>query len=546
MARHSAALVAALLAAIGLQACVSAGAYFGATTPPHDRTLIIANQGEPRSIDPHKTAGVPESLIMLNLYDCLTTYEPYSGKPIPCLATHWERNADASVWTFHLRTDATWTDGNPITADDFVYSWRRIVDPDTAAPYANLLSYVKNGEAITDGRITDLTALGVRAVDAHTLEVVMERPTAFFLSMTPHYAFTAVPRQAIERYGDSWVDPVNHVSSGPFRLVKRVPYDRVVIEKWDGHWDAARVALQRVVFLPIDDQNTAVSLYKANEVHVLGGGGQAVPTAFVKALRPKADFIVHPEYGVYYYSLNVNRPPLDNKLVRQALARAIDKQAICEKFLGGGQVPAWNWVPPNTPDYPYPKAYQYDPAEARRLLAAAGYPNGAGFPRIEIFFNTLEAHRQLAELIQDSWQRELNIQVDLNNQEWQVFQRTRESRQFDIARDGWIADYLDPNTFLDLFQSLALTNHPGWSNPEYTRLLDEANGDPDPVHRMKVLARAEAILLDETPVIPLYYYASVILKKPYLEGWGENPLDQHPLKFVSINESWTPGAEPVP
>ena len=543
MTRHFAALAVAVAAALGLQACVTAGAYFGATTPPTDKTLIVANQSEPRSLDPHKTAGVPEANVMLNLYDCLTTYDPQTAEPIPCIATSWEHNADASVWTFHLRPEATWTDGNPLTAEDFVYSWRRIIDPATASPYANLLYYVKNGEALNDGTAEDLATLGVRAVDAHTLEVTMERPTAFFVSMTPHYAFTAVPRQAIEAHGDRWLAPENHVSSGPFRLVKRTPYDRIVIEKWDGHWDAARVQLERVIFLPIEDQNTAVSLYKANEVHVLAGGGQSVPTAFVKALRPKLDFHVEPEYGVYYYSLNVNRPPLDNKLVRRALAMSIDKKAICEKFLGGGQVPAWNWIPPKTPNYPYPTPLQYNPEEARRLLAEAGYPGGQGFPKIEIFFNTLESHRQLAELIQNTWRRELNIPVELNNQEWQVYQRTRETRQFDIARDGWIADYLDPNTFLDLFQAVTLNNHPGWANAKYSKLLDRANSDPDPLRRLSLLAEAEAILLDEMPVIPLYYYASVKLRKPFVEGWGDNPLDQNPLKFVSINEAWTPEAD---
>lgn len=538
MNRQIARIALALVAATGLQACISAGAYFGSTEPPDEQVLYVGNSSEPRSLDPHKTAGVPEANIMLNLYDCLTTYHPETAEPIPNLATSWEHNADSTVWTFHLRPDAKWTDGTPLTAEDFVYAWRRIADPSTASPYANLIYYVKNGQAINDGQIEDLTQLGVRALDPVTLEVTMERPTAFFISMTPHYAFTAVPRAAIEKWGDQWVTPENHVSSGPFRLVKRLAYDRIVIEKWDGHWDAANVRLKRVVFLPIEDQNTAVNLYKANEIQALAGGGQTVPTAFVKALRGKKDFHVDPEYGTYYYSLNVKRPPLDNPLVRRALNLAINKVEICEKYLGAGQVPAGNWVPPGTPGYPYPAAPAYDPEEARRLLAEAGFPGGRGFPKIEIFFNTLESHRQLAELIQNTWKRELNIPVELNNQEWQVFQRTRETRQFDVARDGWIADYLDPNTFLDLFQSDTLNNHPGWVNAKYTKLMETANSEADPQRRLDMLAQAEAILLEEMPIIPLYYYASVKLRKPYVMGWGENPLDQHPMKFVWIDKDW--------
>lgn len=538
MSKQSVRIALTLVAAFMLQACVSAGAYFGSTEPPDEQVLVVSNSSEPRSLDPHKTAGVPEANIMLNLYDCLTIYDPDTAEARPNLATHWEKNEDATRWVFHLRPNATWTDGKPLTAEDFVYSWQRIIAPETASPYANLMYYVKNGSAINNGELKDLSQLGVKALDPHTLEVTMERPTAFFVAMTPHYAFTAVPRQAIEAHGEQWIQPGNHVSSGPFKLVKRIPYDRIVVEKWDGHWDAANVALQRVTFLPIEDQNTAVNLYKANEVQAMAGGGQTVPTSFVKALRGKKDFHIHAEYGTYYYSLNVNRPPLDNKLVRRALNMAINKEEITEKYLGAGQVPATTFVAPGTPGYPYPKAPGYDPEEARRLLAEAGFPGGKGFPKIEIFFNTLESHRQLAELIQNTWKRELNIPVELNNQEWQVFQRTRETRQYDIARDGWIADYLDPNTFLDLFQADTLNNHPGWLSAKYTALLERANSEADPQKRLNMLAEAEAILLDEMPIIPLYYYASVKLRKPYVKGFGENPLDQHPLKFVRIDMNW--------
>jgi len=217
---------------------------------------------------------------------------------------------------------------------------------------------------------------------------------------------------------------------------------------------------------------------------------------------------------------------------------AIDKTALCEKVMQAGQQPAAGFVPPNTPGYPYPKAPDYDPEGARKLLADAGYPGGKGFPEIQIFFNTLESHRQVAEAIQNMLKRELGIPVELANQEWQVFQATREGRRYDIARDGWIADYLDPNTFLDLFQADTLNNHPGWVDPNYSRLIEEANREPDPARRMAMLAKCEAILLDQMPIIPLYFYASVKLQKPYISGWYDNALDQHQLKYVSIDPNW--------
>lgn len=536
--RHLVGVVSLVTLASLLAACVSASAYFGDTSVGEPGVIVIGNQQDPRSIDPHRTAGVPEANIMLNLYDGLTGYNPKTAEPEPQLATSWEHNADSSVWTFHLREGATWTDGVPIRADDFVYSWRRAADPATACPYANLIYYVKNGQAIAEGDEPDVTKLGVRALDPLTLEVTLERPTAFFIAMTPHYVFCAVPRHAIEKWGNDWISVEHHVSSGPFRLAYRVPYDRIVLEKWDGHWDAARVTLRKAVFLPADDLNTAVNLYKANELHVTAGGGQAVPTAFVKALRGKKDFHIEAEYGVYYYSLNVKKPPLDNVLVRRALNMAIDKVALCEKVMQAGQQPAANFVPPNTPGYPYPKAPEYDPEGARALLAQAGYPGGKNFPTLQIYFNTLESHRQVAEAIQNMLKHELGIPVELANQEWQVFQATREGRRFDIARDGWIADYLDPNTFLDLFQADTLNNHPGWVDPTYSKLLGEANREADPARRMELLAKCESILIDQMPVLPLYFYASVKLQKPYIAGWYDNPLDQHQLKYVSIDPNW--------
>jgi oligopeptide transport system substrate-binding protein len=523
-------------------ACLPAGDYFGNVAVPRNQVLRVTNGDEPRSLDPHKVAGVPEQNIMLNLYDCLTTYDPETSRPIPCLAESWEPNADATVWTFHLRRDAAWTDGAPVTAEDFVYSWRRVADPATASPYAGLMYYVKNGRAINERATDDVTRLGVRAPDPYTLEVTMEQPTAFFVSMTPQYVFTAVPRQAIEKYGDRWLLPEHHVSSGPFRLVERVPYDRVVLERWDGHWDAARVKLRRVVFYPTQDLNTVVNLYKSGEVAITWGTGQAIPVTFVKALRDKKDFHAAPQFSTYYYALNVNKPPMNDATVRHALNLAIDKRLICEKIMQAGQTPATTFVAAGMPGYPYPAGEAYDPERARRLLAEAGYPGGAGFPPIEIVFNTNESHRQIAEAIQSMWKTELGIGVVLTNMEWQAYLAYTESREYNgVARAAWTGDYLDPNSFLDLLASDALTNRSGWVDPRYTAMIDAANREVDGPRRLGLLAGAEAYMLEAMPVIPIYHYAGMALRKPWLRGWYENALDQHPLKYVWIDESWREG-----
>ena len=535
-------LGAALVAAAAFPAaCLPSGEYFGNLALPDDGVLCVTNGDEPRSLDPHKVAGVPEQNIILNLYDGLTTYDPRTAEPIPCVAESWEPNADASVWTFHLRRDARWTDGAPLTAEDFVYSWRRIVDPATAAPYVNLMYYVKNAQAINEGRIDDVASLGVRAVDACTLEVTMEQPTAFFISMTPQYVFTAVPRQAIERFGDAWLDPANHVSSGPFRLVQRIPYDRVVLEKWDGHWDAARVRLRRVVLYPTQDRNTVVNLYKAGEVAITWGDSQSIPSMYVKALRGKRDFYAASQFAVYYFSLNVKQPPMDDLRVRRALNMAINKRQICEELLQAGQTPATTFVPPGTPGYPYPTGDAYDPEAARRLLAEAGYPRGEGFPPIEISFNTNETHRQVAETVQSMWKTELGIHADLTNMEWQTFLSHRERREYNgVTRGAWIADYFDPNTFLDIMASDSPNNHAGWVDARYSGMISAANREVDPRKRFELLAAAEQYMLDAMPVIPVYHYSGIRLKKPWVQGWYENVLDQHPLKFVSIDADWRP------
>jgi ABC-type oligopeptide transport system substrate-binding subunit len=529
----------ALVASVAITSCIPAGDFFGNLALPTEDVLKVCNGDEPRSLDPHRVAGSTEQNIMMNLYEGLTIPDPETAEPHPALATSWESNADKTVWTFHLRRDATWTDGAPLTAEDFVYSWRRLVDPATATPYANLTYYIKNAQAINEGRIADIAALGVRAVDAYTFEVTTEHPTAFFPTLTPLYIFAAVPRQAIERYGDQWLLPEHHVSCGPFRLVERVPYDRIVLEKWDGYWGAADVRLRRVVFYPTQNKITAVNLFKAGEIALTWGTNQTIPTIFAKALTGKRDYVSAPGFGTYYYDLNVRKPPTDDVRVRRALNLAIDKRELCERLFQAGQQPATSFVPPGIPGYPYPTGEAFDPDEARRLLAEAGYPGGRNCPPIEIIFNTDETHSEVAQAIQSIWKRELGIEVTLRNMEWQAFQAVRESREYvGASRDAFIGDYFDPNTFLDLLASDSLNNHPGWVDERYIALVTKANGEIDAARRLEMLGAAEQYMLERMPIVPLFHYSIVRVKKPWVKGWYENALDLHPLKFVYIDREW--------
>jgi oligopeptide transport system substrate-binding protein len=536
MNRVRPALIGLILIALAMPACLGAEAFFGKTTPPSEQVLRFWNASEPSSLDPHKPATQTEFNIITSIFEMLTGQDPETLEPLPGVAERWESRDQARFWIFYLRKNAVWSDGRPVTARDFVWAWQRAADPETASPNVTFLYFIRNGEAISNGRMKPST-LGVRALDDYTLEVEMERPTAFFPKLTSHYIFAPLPQRAIEKWGDKWTEPDKIMSNGSFVLAEHRPYDHLVVVKNQTYWDAATVKLEKVIFLPTDDNSTGINLYKAGEVYTMQSG--MIPLPFIKGLKEKKDYVRGTLFATYYYSLNVKKKPLNDVRVRRALNMAIDKRAITDRLIKKGDVPTTTFVPPGVAGYPPPgfelKGPGYDPEQARRLLAEAGYPDGKNFPKITIYFNTHQAHRQIAETIQQMWKEQLNISdVELQNEEGQTFMARLIQRDYDIARDVWQGDYLDPNTFLDQLIADTPGNHSGWVNEEYKRLVETANAEPDPVRRMEMLAKAEKILLDEMPIIPIYHLALSYMAKPFVEGWHTNLLDVHPLKFVSI------------
>lgn len=528
-----------LLIALLLTACAERGEYFGTTTAPKLQELRFWNAAEPRSFDPHKTGGIPEFYVINSIFEALTWYDPKTLDPLPGVAERWETTDSARSWTFHLRRNAVWTDGQPVTARDFVYAWRRAVDPETASPYVGLQFYVKNGEAISLGKMKP-SELGVKAIDDYTLLVEMERPTAFFPKMTSHYIFAPLPSHAMDRllaeHGDRWTAVEHIITNGPFKLIEHKPYDQAVAIKSPSYWDATNVKLDRIVFVHTEDTATGLNLYKAGDVYTMQSG--SIPLAFIKALKHKKDYVSGSLFFTYYYSINLKRKPLDDARVRKALSMAIDREAITERLIGKGDIPAYSFVPPGVPGYKGYRGEGFNPEEARRLLSEAGYPDGKGFPKLTIYFNTSDAQRQIAEAIQRMWKEHLGIEIGLQNEEWQTFQARWERRDFDFSRDGWQGDYLDPNTFLDLMGTDTPNNHSGWINEDYKRLLDAANSEPDEEKRMRMLSEAEEMMMRDQPIIPIYFYGMSYLKKPFVEGWYPNLADVHPLKFVYINPNW--------
>jgi oligopeptide transport system substrate-binding protein len=490
----------------------------------------ISNMVEPESLDPGIVTGVPEHRILSNLFEGLTTSDPKDLSPRPGMAASWTVSKDGLVYTFRLR-DASWTDGKPVTAFDFVYAWERVLNPKMGAKYAQQLFYLKNGEEYNKGRITDFGRVGVKALDTKTLQVTLRCPTAYFLDLTSFYTLYPVPRWSIEAHGKDWVKPGNIVSNGAFRLVSWVPLKELVLEKNPQHWDAANVKLQKVTFLPTDDINTAYKQFLAGDTDWI----PTVPPAQTDSARTRPEYYVSPYLGTYFFRLNVTKPPVSDLRVRQALSLAVDRESLTKFVTKAGEVASGSFVPAGLRGYEGPKAPGFDPATAKRLLRDAGYPDGRGFPKTELLYNTNELHRIITQAVQQMWKEHLGVQVDLVNVEWKVYLARQGSLDYQISRAGWIGDYVDPNTFLDMWVTDGGNNQTGWSNKRYDELIDQAACRiVSAKDRMQRLQEAEKLLLDEAPVLPLFTYINKGTLSRRIKGWYPNILDQHPLKYISL------------
>ena len=526
--------------------------YFGTTTPRHPpNELWINNAGEPEWLDPNRCADGNGGEIIWNTFAGLVQAHPATLEPMPEIATRWDVSADRQTYTFHLRP-SQWSDGTPLTAHDFVFSFRRLVDPKTGSKYATNGHIFKGGAAVGRGAAPP-ESLGVRAVDDLTLVVELEDPLPYVLSFLTFYSFMPIPRHLLadlERRGIDealWTRPEHVVSNGPYRLSEWKFRQRMVFDRNPRYWDAANVRLDRVRVAMVESYTTALNMYAAGEFD-WPGSNTSLPAEFMDYLAGFKDYRRHPYLASYYYWINTKAPPLDNPLLRRALALAIDREALVRHVTRGGQIPAADLVPDGVAGYQALGRPLFDPEAARRLLAEAGYASGADVPAITLTYNTSEGHKQVAEAVQQMWKDVLGISVELENQEWKVFLSTAEMNNFQLCRMGWTADYADPFTFLELLTSACGNNHSNWSDPTYDRLLKEANREPDPATRLAKFREAEALALEQQPLIPLYTYTRTQLVKPYVRGiWG-NHQDRHPWKYIWIDEASpaAPAADPPP
>jgi len=504
-----------------------------------EQVLNLGNGTEPKDLDPQTVTGVPESNIVQSLFEGLVGKDPKTLFPVPGVAERWEISKDGRTYTFFLRKNAKWSNGDPVTAQDFIYSWKRLLDPKTASEYAFQGYYFKGGKDFHLGNKLGNTkeekALGLKALDSWTLQVVLENPTPYFLSLLYHHSLYPVHQKTVEQHGMRWTRPGNLISNGPFQLESWKMNHMIVVRKSPHYWDRENVKLQKVKFYAIEKTETEEKMFLVKRLHATS----SVPTEKIShwEKRSESPLQKHPYLGTYYYWINVKRKPLDEPKVRKALALAIDREKLIRYVVKGGQAPAQSFTPPGTggfmPEPRLPKDLSRV-EEAKKLLKEAGYPNGLKFPKVEILYNTSEGHKKIAEAISQMWSENLGIKTTLYNQEWKVFLDTQQTRNYSISRAGWIADYNDPFTFLDLLSTQNSGNRAGWSHPEYDELLEKSQKELNPKKRLEIFQRAESILLEELPVIPLYIYTRLYLLSPQVKGWYPNVEDIHPLKNVWI------------
>ena len=638
-----------ILSAI-LSGCVSSARsrYWGKTVAPKDNILRYISGSEPASLDPQISTGQPEARIYMAIYDGLVDYDPKTQLPIPGIAKSWEISPNVDEFIFHLRDNAKWSDGTPITAADFVYSWRRGFAPDTLSPSSSLGYFIKYAEAYNSNQVfvkkngefllakdfaanadqtksTDSNVLptalatnsfgtetdfhkfikspdrlildgdekkrakqieanpklkaatdgaefvpvkaediGVEAIDDYTLRVTLRQPVPFFVGLVAHQFFRLVPRQAVEKYGVSWSRPEHIVTCGPFKIKEVRPYDAYTFVKDPNYWDAANVHLDGIIFYPVEDLTTMMNLYKAGEVDAFLN--HAVPASWIGEIKQyKDEYLNFPENSTSYYSMNLTKPPFNDKKVRQAFNLTIDREALSE--YRKVTKPLYFQTPSGIfPDYDKAMAKvgeeirqeqnvspedwakqqkKFNPEKARKLLTEAGFPvqkNGNSFScptfptdRVSLTYNTGESNQQIAEFVQAQWKENLGITVPLKNMEFKTFLPFRKSLQYDgFAQSLWSGDYMDPFTFLGLHYGQDNDGGAGFYDPKYDKLLDVANSELDPQKRFEKLARAEYYLLDQVPSVPLTISATDWMKKPYVKGMYPNPGTLFPWKFVYI------------
>ena len=495
-----------------------------------EQILRRGNGEEPQTLDPHLAEGVPSANILRDLFEGLATTDP-DGRIVPGAAIHWDISRDGLTYTFYLDPAGRWSNGEPVTAEDFVWSWRRVVDPRTAASYSRMLAPVANASAILAGSAEPET-LGVSALNETTFQVLLDDPTPYFLGLLTHPTTFPVHRASVEEHGSAHVRPGRLVSNGAFVLADWQVRSRIVLHRNPHYRGLEQVLIEQVAFYPLEDENTEFNRFRAGDLHWT----YQVPSGQFRWLNEHMSeaLMVAPWFGTYFFSFNLTRYPFqDNLELRRALNLAIDREIITQRVSRFGEIPSFNLVPAGLPDYepPVPEfaawSQEEREEEARRLYQRAGYSDSNPLT-VELRYNTSENHRKIAVAVAAMWKQVLGVRTRMVNEEFRVFLQNRAQRRVtQVFRAGWIGDYQDAFTFLELFHSAHGRNDAGYANPSFDRLLDQIAAERIPSRRRNLMVEAERMLLADQVILPVFTYVSKRLVDPRLKGWQENVMDQH-------------------
>jgi len=502
------------------------------------QTLLIGNLAEPQSLDPHVTTAYTDMNILVGLFEGLTVLDEKTSQALPGVATRWDVSADGLVYTFHLRPEARWSNGDAVTSRDFSYAFRRILSPAMVAEYSYMLWPIKNAEAFNAGKISDFAQVGIATPDDLTLRLTLERPTPYLPALATHGTWLPVHQATIEKFGrmdqpgTRWILPGNLVGNGPFVLSNWTPNARIVLDKNPRYWDAASVRLNHLEFFPIENPDVEERNFRAGQLHVT----YDVPSSKIPVYQRESPGLLRldPLLNTWYLNFNCTKPPLDNPLVRRALSLAVDREAISRSIYSGAFLAAHSFVPPDCGSYQPAATAQLDLAEARRLLAEAGYPGGRGLPTLPMTVLNNDKVPKVAEALQALWQKELGVTLSIEPSEQKIWIQTQQTMNHTLGIMGWVADYADPVTFLQLRAAGNGNNWSGWSNPVFDQLLSTAAITGDAQARYELLHQAETLLLREASASPIVFGARNYLINPAVKNWDPAPLGLHLYKKVYL------------
>lgn len=536
--------VLALLLSVMMLTVLFAGC--GKSSSKDENQKIVYNlSAQPQTIDPAKNTAVDGGNVITACFEGLTRYND-DGTIKEGVAEKWDISDDKLTYTFHLRKNAKWSDGTPVTADDFAYSWKRALDPATEAEYCYQLFYIKGAEeyynALAEKKEADFNDVGVKVKDKNTLEVTLKAPTPYFLELCSFATLMPLKKDVVEKDPEGWtMDPATYIGNGPFKLTEISEKEKYEFVKNEKYWDAKKVKLNAMTFVMITEASSAMGSFDKGDIDFL----DSIPSAEIQRLKDAGEYKTVPYIGTYFICFNTKKAPFDNEKVREAFTLALNRQPIIDAILKAGQKPATAYVPygmyeEGTTEF-RTKGGDYfkqegDVEKAKQLLADAGYPNGQGLPEITYLYNTSESHKAIAEALQDMWFKNLGVKVKIQNMDWAVFQDARKQGNYQVARHGWIGDYMDPMTFLDMWVTNGGNNDAKYSNPEYDKLIRDASVEADAKKRMGMLHQAEDLLMKDYPICPLYFYVSQVVEKPYVKGIYKVPTGGLYFEHAYIDE----------